>query len=108
MPRRNKFTSNEDRARIVECYSQGQDFVALAVALGVIRSTAHGIVRTYQRTERVQAVHAGGRRKIIDNEMIDLILLIIENNQLLNLSQIYLFSISFKVPPFDLNIFRLI
>ena len=88
MPRRNNFTSNRDRDHIVECYSQGQDFLALAVTLGVNRSTAYGIVRNYQQTERVQAVHAGGRRKIIDNEMIDLILMIIENNPLLTLTQI--------------------
>ena len=45
-------TSNEDRSRIVGSYNVGEDLLALAHTLGINRTTAYGIIRTYQREER--------------------------------------------------------
>lgn len=74
-------TSNEDRSRIVESYDSGEDFLALAHTLGVQRSTAYSIVRTYQREDRSEALcQAGGRPKSLDNETLDLIVLLLEAN----------------------------
>lgn len=87
MPR-NKRTTNEDRARLIESYERGDDFVALAATLGVRRTTAYGIIRRFQASNIVEAVHAGGRRRIIDNETLDFIVMLIEADPLLTLGQI--------------------
>ena len=41
MPRNHKQTSNEDPARIIETYLQGEDFVVVAQAMGIKRTTAY-------------------------------------------------------------------
>ena len=88
MPRNHKQTSNEDRARIIETYLQGEDFVAVAQAMGIKRTTAYGVIRNYQLTNRMDATHAGGRPKITDNEKLDFIILLFEANPLLTLKQV--------------------
>lgn len=83
----NRRTSNEDRARIVEAHLQGEDFVALAATLRIKRSTAYSIVRCYQQNNRTNASHSGGRPKLIDNETLDLIVMLIEANPLISLKE---------------------
>ena len=82
-------TSNEDRSRIVGSYNAGEDFLALADTLGINRTTAYGIIRTYQREERTVAVScAGGRPKSVDNETLDLIVLLLEADPLMTIRRI--------------------
>ena len=87
MPRRNRVTSNEDRTRIVESYNAGQDFITVAEALGVKRTTAYNIIRNYQRTNRIDAIHGEGCNTIIDNETMDLITMMTGDNPLITLHQ---------------------
>ena len=88
MPRRHRITSAVDRERIITAYRAGEDFLVVAEALGVQRTTAYSIIRVYQRENRVEAVHAGGRPKVIDNETMDLIVMLIEGNPLMTLKEI--------------------
>ncbi|KAG7165037.1 putative DDE superfamily endonuclease domain-containing protein 13 [Homarus americanus] len=89
MPRRHRITSATDRERIIEAYRAEQDFLVVAAALGVQRTTAYSTVRVYQRENRVEAAHAGGRHKIIDNETLDLILvMLLEANPMMTLREI--------------------
>ncbi|KAG7165130.1 putative DDE superfamily endonuclease domain-containing protein 15 [Homarus americanus] len=88
MPRRHRITSATDRERIIEAYRAEQDFLVVAAALGVQRTTAYSIVRVYQRENRVEAAHAGGRHKIIDNETLDLIVMLLEANPMMTLREI--------------------
>ncbi|KAG7154532.1 putative DDE superfamily endonuclease domain-containing protein 27 [Homarus americanus] len=88
MPRRHRITSATDRERIIEAYRAEQDFLVVAAALGVQLTTAYSIVRVYQRENRVEAAHAGGRHKIIDNETLDLIVMLLEANPMMTLREI--------------------
>ncbi|KAG7163774.1 putative DDE superfamily endonuclease domain-containing protein 10 [Homarus americanus] len=88
MPRRHRITSATDRERIIEAYRAEQDFLVVAAALGVQRTTAYSIVRVYQRENKVEAAHAGGRHKIIDNETLDLIVMLLEANPMMTLREI--------------------
>ncbi|KAG7170405.1 hypothetical protein Hamer_G027073 [Homarus americanus] len=88
MPRRHRITSATDRGRIIEAYRAEQNFLVVAAALGVQRTTAYSIVRVYQRENRVEAAHAGGRHKIIDNETLDLIVMLLEANPMMTLREI--------------------
>ncbi|KAG7168081.1 putative DDE superfamily endonuclease domain-containing protein 34 [Homarus americanus] len=88
MPRRHRITSATDRERIIEAYRSEQDFLVVAAALGVQRTTAYSIVRVYQRENRVEAAHTGGRHKIIDNETLDLIVMLLEASPMMTLREI--------------------
>ncbi|KAG7176702.1 putative DDE superfamily endonuclease domain-containing protein 70 [Homarus americanus] len=88
MPRRHRITSATDRERIIEAYRAEQDFLVVAAALGVQRTTAYSTVRVYQRENGVEAAHAGGRHKIIDNETLDLIVMLLEANPMMTLTEI--------------------
>ncbi|KAG7170127.1 putative DDE superfamily endonuclease domain-containing protein 48 [Homarus americanus] len=88
MPRRHRITSATDHERIIEAYRAEQDFLVVAAALGVHRTTAYSIVRVYQRENRVEVAHAGGRHKIIDNETLDLIVMLLEVNPMMTLREI--------------------
>ncbi|KAG7159351.1 putative DDE superfamily endonuclease domain-containing protein 39 [Homarus americanus] len=88
MPRRHRITSATDRERIIEAYRAEQDFLVVAAALGVQRTTAYSIVRVYQRENRVEAAHTGGRHKIIDNETLDLIVMLLEASPMMTLREI--------------------
>ena len=49
----------------------------------------YSIIRLYQQTNRVEAIRqAGGRRNIIDNETLDLIIMLLEANPLIKLREI--------------------
>ena len=85
MPRRNQRTSDDDRRRIVECFNDGGNFVALAATLRINRCTAYSIIRCYQRHGRTDSTHAGGRPRVIDNETLDLPVMLIEANLLITL-----------------------
>ncbi|KAG7170623.1 uncharacterized protein LOC121864144 isoform X3 [Homarus americanus] len=88
MPWRHRITSATDRERIIEAYRAEQDFLVVAAALGVQRTTAYSIVRVYQHENRVEAAHAGGRHKIIDNETLDLTVMLLEANPMMTLTEI--------------------
>ena len=38
----------DDRQRIIDAFEAGEDFLAIATALNIKRSSAYSIVRTYQ------------------------------------------------------------
>ena len=80
MPRtRYNKTSNDDRSRIAQAYEDGEDFLTLAHSLGVKRTTAYSIVSTYVKEGRTETLgQRGGRQKIIDNETLDFISLLLE------------------------------
>ena len=78
----------QDRHRIIESHSQGEDFVALAKNLGVNRSSAYSIVKLWLAEERAEPLpRCGGRKVIIDEESLDLAVMLIEANPLLTLKQ---------------------
>ena len=88
MPRRNHIVSEEDRRRLTECYSRGEDFIALAHALHVKRTTAYTIIRRYQATGEVsRGPAAGGRKSKMDQEAIDFIVSLIEANPCITLRE---------------------
>ena len=73
--------SYQDRQRIVDSFVNGEDFVATATLLGVKRTTAYTIVRTYERTGRIEALPTGGnRRSKLDDETVDFLVMMIEAN----------------------------
>jgi len=88
MPQTRRVTSATDRERIIEVYRAEQDFLVVAAALGVNRITADSIVRVCQRENRAEVAHAGGRRKVIDNEPLDLIVMVLEANNMMTLREI--------------------
>ena len=47
-------TPVEDRRRLIEAHQRGDDFIALALQLGVNRTTAYSIVRLHQEYHRVE------------------------------------------------------
>ena len=74
-----------DRQRIVDSFTNGEDFVALANHLGIRRTTAYSIVRCFQTTGRIETIQRGGRSSLIDNETVDFIIMLIEDNPLYTL-----------------------
>ena len=46
----------DDRQRIIDAFEAGEDFLAIATALNIKRSSAYSIVRTYQATGRVETL----------------------------------------------------
>ena len=62
-------TSEEDRARIVEAYNNGEDFLALSDGSRIKRTTAYSIVKVYLKEGRCESLQQrGGRPKKIDEE----------------------------------------
>ena len=81
MQRRNYRLSDEDRRRIVEYFDRNEDFLAVAVTLGVHRCTAYSVIRRFQQTGRVaRGPVAGGRPLKLDHESVDLLVMFIETN----------------------------
>ena len=81
MPRRNKITSNEDRARLVRCHEEGSDFVTLAHQLGIKLTTAYSIIRRYVSSGRIDRDPvAGGRKQKLDEDAEDFLITHIEAN----------------------------
>ena len=52
--------ASTDRERIIESYESGEDFLTIAAALNMKRTTAYSIVRHYQITGQVDTLHRGG------------------------------------------------
>lgn len=89
MPRHNKTVSEEDRRRIVQCFENGEDFVALAATLNVKRTTAYSIVRRFQATGHVaRAPPSGGRQPKLDQESIDFLCLLVDANPCITLKEL--------------------
>ena len=89
MPNTRRRTSEQDRARLVECFEDGEDFVSLALTLGIKRTTAYSIVGTYVKEGRVGTLsHGGGRQNIIDDETMDFLVLLLGSNCLLTLKEL--------------------
>lgn len=85
MPRQNRITSDADRRRIVDAFEREEDFVVVAATLGIRRTTAYEIIRTYVRTNRVERTHRGGRQTVIDNEILDFVVMLIESDPTITL-----------------------
>ena len=82
-------TSEEDRARIVESYENGEDFLALAHGLRIKRTTAYSIVNVYLKEGRCESLQQkGGRPKAIDDETLDFIVTLIEGNAAIGLREL--------------------
>ena len=81
MPRRPYCrVSAEDRQRIVDSYLEGHDYVSCAERLGIRRSTAYSIVRSYQDHGDVQPrTRQGGRPPKLDAEMRDFLVMLVED-----------------------------
>ena len=78
MPRRN-FISPQDKQRIIEKFEANEDFLVTAADLGIKRTSAYTIIRRYQQTGDVRNMRSqAGRKKVLDNESIDFLLMLIE------------------------------
>jgi transposase len=55
-------TSNENRARIIAAYENGQTSSEIAAVLGMKRTTVDGIIRVYKVHNRVERLARGGPR----------------------------------------------
>ena len=72
--------SDADRARIVEAFQEGHDYVVCAARLGVRRGTAYSIIRRFQQTGVTEAaVRGGGRPPKMDAEMRDFCLMLVDD-----------------------------
>ena len=61
---------NEDRARLVETFEAGRDYLEMADTLGIKHSTARSIIMTFTRTGRTERLPTGGARNSkMDDEM---------------------------------------
>ena len=61
---------NEDRARLVEAFEAGRDYLEMADALGIKHSTARSIITTFATTGRTEKLPTGGARNVkMDEEM---------------------------------------
>ena len=83
--------SDEDKRRIIESHTNGDDYVETARLLGVKRTTAWGIVRRNQ--QQVQANQAnrprgGARNRKVDQEMTNNMVATIEQHPEYTLAQI--------------------
>ena len=68
MPRGSYRTISEDKARILKCFNEGNDFVQLAKILEINRSTAYNIVRANRTTN----LPKGGARNKKPNKKMNL------------------------------------
>ena len=65
--RRNNRITDADRGRLIECFTNGEDFVSLAANLGMNRAIAYTIIRRYQQHGQVaRRPRAGGRPRSLD------------------------------------------
>jgi transposase len=55
-----KKTSDEDRSRIIEAYSNQQKTATIAQILGINRSTVNGVIKIYQKENRITGKKRGG------------------------------------------------
>ena len=80
--RRNNRISDIDRQRIIDKYENGEDFLTAARELGIKRTTAYQIVRKHLEMPVAdnEAAAAPGRRKKLDNECIDFLVMLLEAN----------------------------
>ena len=90
MPRRryNPVCDN-DRRRIIDAFTDGEDYVECAERLGARRSTANSIVRRHQDTGSIATVdrRKGGRPGKMDGEMRDFILQLVEEAPTITLKE---------------------
>ena len=63
--------SDCDREWLIETYENKEDFLSTAAILGIKRSTAYTIIRTYVKTGISMSRTGGGRRKKLDNDSLD-------------------------------------
>nr|XP_054756147.1 uncharacterized protein LOC129262123 [Lytechinus pictus] len=84
-----KRISDDDRRRVVEAFEGNeQDYLETADDLGIKRSTARSIVRTYLETGRAEKRPRGGARNSkIDEEVRNYLRAAVESNPRLTLSQ---------------------
>lgn len=69
-----------DKRRIIEKFLANEDFLLTAADLGIKRTSAYTIVRRYQRTGDVMDMRSsGGRKKLLDNESIDFLVMMVED-----------------------------
>ena len=84
MPKR---TSDENCAQIVACYQRGEKYISFASSLGVGKTTAYNIVRNYKMRQGVPK-ECRNYKKLIDQEMVQLVLKLMINHSEESLRQI--------------------
>ena len=83
MPRCYRRVSDADRERMIERYEQGEDFLTTANGLGINRTTSYAVIRQYQRQQAeplAEAIGKPGRQKLLDDESLDLLVMLVEGN----------------------------
>ena len=88
-PRRNNRITDADRGRLIECFTNGEEFVSLAANLGMSRAIAYTIIHRYQQHDQVaRRPRAGDRPQSLDRESIDCLVLLIEANSCITLNEL--------------------
>ena len=82
MSRCHRLASDADRERMIKRYEQGEDFLTTANGLGINRTTAYAVIRQYQRqlAEPLAEARRPGRQKLLDDESIDLLVMLVDGN----------------------------
>ena len=89
--RTHRITSTIDRERLCGAYDEGKDFIVLVATLGIRRTTAYSIVTAYANEGRTDVIgHRGGRPRVIDDETLDFLVLLIEADPCITLRQMKL------------------
>ena len=79
MVARYRRASDEDRERMVHAFNNEEDFLSLAHTLGIKRTTAYSIITCYVKEGRSNSYpRRGGRTRVIDDETMDFIVLLLE------------------------------
>ena len=88
MPRQRSVISDADKNRIVDKYLANEDFLITARELGIKRTTAYSIVRTYKDRGSIETRRGNaGRKQKLDNESLDFIISLIEATPTITVKQ---------------------
>ena len=81
MPPCYRRVSDADRERMIERYEQGEDFLTTANGLGMNRTKSYAVIRQYQKQQAeplAEAIGKPGRQKLLDDESLDLLVMLVE------------------------------
>ena len=80
--------SKDDKARIIESYRSGGDYVETSKMLGVHRTTAWGIVRRFQLYGVINRPRGGSRYRKVDEDMVNILINTVEEHPKFTLCQL--------------------
>ena len=81
-------TSDCDKDRLIESHENGEDFLSTAAILGIKRTTAYSIIRSYIKNGTSSSRTGGGRRKKLDNDSLDWLIMMIEANPSISIKKL--------------------